>query len=163
MVEIKKITPADWQAIKKIYQEGIDTGNATFETDTKDWEYWDKNHINRLRLLARKDSHIAGWAALSNVSSRCVYAGVAEVSIYVSAKYRGQRIGSALLSALIEMSEKENIWTLQGGIFPENKASVVLFEKCDFRKVGIREKVGKMNGQWRDVLLMERRSNITGI
>lgn len=163
MIDIKTITATDWKAVKKIYQEGIDTGNATFEKETHTWDYWNENHLDKPRLLAKKVDHSVGWAALSDVSSRCVYAGVAEASIYISGDAQGKGAGTALLTALIKASEQQKIWTLQGGIFPENKASVALFKKCGFRKVGIREKIGKMDGQWRDVLLMERRSKKIGI
>ncbi len=153
----------DWDAVRAIYCEGIATGNATFETDAPAWESWDKNHLRGCRLVARADGRVMGWAALSPVSGRCVYAGVAEVSIYVAAPARGQGIGQALLGALVEASERAGLWTLQAGIFPENAASLALHRACGFREVGRRERIGRLNGAWRDVVLMERRSKVVGI
>jgi len=153
----------DWDAVRAIYREGIVTGNATFETDAPAWEAWDKGHLRACRLVARADGRVMGWAALSPVSGRCVYAGVAEVSVYVSASARGQGIGKALLGALVEESERAGLWTLQAGIFPENMASIVLHRAHGFREVGRRERIGQMNGVWRDVVLMERRSKAVGI
>lgn len=152
----------DWSAVREIYLEGIRTGNATFETQAPKWEKWDGGHLRSCRFVASERGEILGWAALSPVSSRCVYAGVGEVSVYVAERARGKRIGQALLRALVEASEREGIWTLQAGIFPENLASVELHKKCGFRVVGLREKLGCMNGRWRDVLLMERRSVTVG-
>jgi phosphinothricin acetyltransferase len=149
--------------VRTIYQQGIATGNATFETETPTWEAWDAGHLPTCRLVAGKDGRIVGWAALSPVSGRCVYAGVAEVSVYVAADARGQGIGKALLSALVEASEQEGIWTLQAGIFPENEASIALHKRCGFRVLGRQERLGQMDGVWRDVLLMERRSNVVGV
>ena len=146
-----------------IYREGIATGNATFETQLPHWGKWDANHLQACRFVAKSGAEILGWAALSSVSDRCVYCGVAEVSIYVSAQSRGLSVGTALLGTLIEASEQSGIWTLQAGIFPENKASLALHEKLGFRVVGRRERIGKLNGIWRDVLLLERRSVTIGI
>lgn len=154
--------PADWDAVKFICREGIATGNATFETEAPTWKCWDEAHLKEARLVARADGGIVGWAALSRVSSRCVYAGVAEVSIYVAMHARGKGLGKRLLTALVDESEQHGIWTLQAGIFPENTASVGLHEACDFRRVGRREKIGKLAGAWRDVLLLERRSRKMG-
>jgi phosphinothricin acetyltransferase len=153
----------DWETIRDIFLEGIATGNATFETDAPSWEKWDAGHLVVPRLAARDGTTILGWAALSPVSSRCVYAGVAEVSIYVGLGRRGLGIGKALLEALITASEQNGIWTLQAGMFPENVASVKLHERCGFRLLGRRGSLGKLAGRWRDVLLMERRSRVTGI
>ncbi len=150
--------PDDWEKVRAIYLEGIATGNATFETTAPSWEEWDSAHLAHSRLVARASSDIAGWAALSPVSRREVYAGVAEVSIYVKFTYRGQGIGRALLAALIAESEKHGIWTLQAGIFPENEHSLLLHKQAGFREVGRRERIGRMDGQWRDVMLLERRS-----
>ena len=152
-----------WQSIRAIYSEGIRTGNATFETKVPTKEAWNKDHLEECRLVAKRGDKIVAWAALSPVSGRCIYAGVAEVSIYVSAKFRGRGIGKQLLQALIEDSEHSGIWTLQAGIFPENKASVSIHESLGFRIVGLREKIGRLDGIWRDVILMERRSKIVGI
>jgi L-amino acid N-acyltransferase YncA len=165
---IDSMKPEDWGQVRAIYQEGIATGNATFEPGVPDWEKWDSGHVDNPRLVVRTNSRVAGWAALSRVSARKVYAGVAEVSIYVSEKFRGKGIGNVLLGALIDSSEKSGFWTLQAGIFPENAASIELHKKHGFRVLGIREKVGKMTfgelkGRWRDVVLMERRSRVAGI
>jgi L-amino acid N-acyltransferase YncA len=153
----------DWGAVQAIYREGIATGNATFEADAPQWEVWDKSHLHNCRLVARAGDQVVGWAALSPVSSRCVYSGVAEVSIYVASSARGLGIGKALLRALIEESECAGIWTLQSGTFPENVASIALQKACGFREVGYRERLGQMGGVWRDVILMERRSKVVGI
>ena len=149
-----------WDAVQRIYLEGIATGNATFQTTAPEWEQWDHGHLPACRLVALEGDRVVGWAALSPVSSRCVYGGVAEVSIYVEEKARGAGVGKRLLTALIDASEAAGLWTLQAGIFPENTASVELHRKCGFRLVGVREKMGKMNGRWRDVCLMERRSAV---
>jgi L-amino acid N-acyltransferase YncA len=153
----------DWTAVRAIYLEGIATGNATFETAAPKWEAWDRAHLGSCRFVALSQGAIAGWAALSAVSSRCVYAGVAEVSVYVAGRARGKGVGLALMTGLVAESEKEGIWTLQAGIFPENVASVELHKRVGFRVVGKRERVGCMDGRWRDVVLMERRSTIVGI
>ncbi len=151
-----------WQQVRSIYLEGIATGDATFETKAPSWEEWDAGHLRDARLVARNGNDVLGWAALSPVSSRCVYGGVAEVSVYVSEKGRGRGVGRVLLEALIEESERNGIWTLQAGIFPENVASVGLHLRCGFREVGRRERIGKLNGVWRDTLLFERRSKSVG-
>lgn len=148
--------------VLRIYAEGIETGHATFETSPPDWETWNASHLGAPRLVALVDGRTVGWAALSAVSSRCVYGGVAEVSVYVSGRHRGQGVGASLLQRLIEASEAAGIWTLQAGIFPENVASVAMHEKLGFREVGRRERIGQLGGQWRDVLLMERRSRVVG-
>lgn len=165
---ITEMHPGDWEAVRTIYLEGIATGHATFESEAPDWEKWDQNHLAEPRLVAKSGHRVVGFAALGRVSNRKVYAGVAEVSIYVGKQYIGQGIGSALLEALIEASERLGIWTLQAGIFPENKASIDLHKKHGFREIGRREKIGKMSfgemqGIWRDVVLMERRSKVAGI
>lgn len=161
---IETIQECDWPQVREIYIEGIQTGNATFEQDAPSWERWTAGHLAECRWVARGEDRIPlGWAALSPVSSRCVYAGVAEVSVYVAAGCRGQGVGSALLSALIASSEQAGIWTLQAGIFPENAASIALHQKAGFRLVGRRERIGQMGGRWRDVLLLERRSQVVGV
>ncbi len=159
---IENMRREDWDAVREIYLEGIRTGNATFESRSPEWEQWDAAHLKSPRLVARSGSEILGWAALSPVSSRCVYAGVAEASVYVAERARGQKLGSALLASLVEISEREGIWTLQAGILPENSGSIEICKRCGFRIVGIREKLGSMNGRWRDVVLMERRSKVVG-
>lgn len=160
---VEKMKKEDWLAVKEIYQEGIDTGNATFETKAPEWKQWDKSHLRECRLVAKSDGKIVGWVALSPVSERCAYRGVAEVSLYVKSSARGQGVGKALLKATIEESQHAGIWTLQAGTFPENVASLALQKSCSFRIVGTREKIGCMNGQWRDVVLTERRSKIISI
>ncbi len=153
----------DWEAVRAIYREGIAGGNATFETNVPNWETWNKNHLRACRLVAKAGGQVVGWAALTPYSSRRAYAGVAGLSIYVGALARGQGIGKTLLGALIEESERAGLWTLQAGIFPENAASLALHRACGFREVGRRERIGRLNGAWRDVVLMERRSKVVGI
>jgi L-amino acid N-acyltransferase YncA len=153
---------ADWPRVRAIYDEGIATGDATFQTEAPPWDAWDAGHLPHSRLVACQDGVVLGWAALSPVSARRVYSGVAEVSVYVAAQARGRRVGLALLQRLIGESEEHGIWTLQAGIFPENRASIVLHERCGFRLVGRRERLGQMRGRWRDVLLLERRSITVG-
>ena len=168
---VEKMHDGDWEAVRSVYREGIATGNATFETDVPEWEDWDKGHLHDCRFVARKEGRVIGWAALSSVSGRCVYAGVAEVSVYVAASARGRGVGKALLCALVEGSERQGIWTLQAGIFPENEASIALHKSCGFREVGCRERLGQMRPAaksaagdiWRDVVLMERRSHVVGV
>jgi L-amino acid N-acyltransferase YncA len=159
---IEPMTTGDWNAVAKIYKEGIATGNATFQQTLPTWEEWDADHIKNCRLVFEIDNEIVGWAALTAISGRCVYAGVAEVSVYVSELHRGKKIGSQLLQQLILESEKENLWTLQAGIFPENIGSIKIHEALGFRKIGYREKIGKLNGIWRDTVLLERRSTTIG-
>jgi phosphinothricin acetyltransferase len=160
---LRAMTPADWPAVAEIYREGIATGHATFNTDAPTWEEWDPGHLVHSRLVALDREGVLGWAALIPVSDRCVYAGVAEESVYVAERARGRGVGRALLEGLISASEGQGIWTLQAGIFPENTASVALHEKLGFRLVGRRERLGRMaTGQWRDVLLLERRSTKIG-
>ncbi len=163
-ITIHPMEAADWTAVSQIYADGIATGNATFETAVPTWEIWDSGHLPNSRFVARTEAgDVVGWAALSPVSSRCVYAGVAEVSVYVAASAWGQGVGKRLLQTLVKSSEAEGIWTLQAGIFPENEASVKLHERCGFRVVGRRERLGQQNGRWRDVLFLERRSQTVGI
>jgi phosphinothricin acetyltransferase len=156
------MTAEDWGAVRAIYLEGIATGNATFETTASDWEKWDAGHLQACRFVARVQDEIVGWAALSPVSARKVYAGVTEVSVYVAERARGRKVGSRLLAELVKASEREGIWTLNAGIFPENTASIELHKRHGFRVVGTRERIGCMNGRWRDVTLMERRSQVVG-
>lgn len=160
---VADMTADDWEQVRSIYLEGIATGHATFETTAPTWEQWDAGHLRKARLVARGEAgDILGWAALSRVSDRCVYGGVAEVSVYVGERGRGRGVGRALLEALIAASEQHEIWTLQAGVFPENAASIKLHLACGFREVGRRERIGKLNGIWRDTLLLERRSRSVG-
>jgi phosphinothricin acetyltransferase len=153
---------ADWPAVAAIYAEGIATGLATFETAVPEYGAWDRAHLAEHRLVADQDGALAGWAALSPVSARAAYAGVAEETIYVAAAARGRGLGSALLDALVAGSEAGGIWTLQAAIFAENGASIALHARCGFRVVGTRERIGELHGTWRDVVLMERRSTVVG-
>ena len=162
-VLIEEMKDESWKAVQRIYNAGIATKNATFQTEAPEWEVWDQSHRKDCRLIAKIDNLVAGWAALSNVSNRCVYAGVAEVSIYIDPAFRGRGIGDQLMKQLITGSEKHGIWTLQAGIFPENKASIALHLKNGFRILGIREKIGKMEFVWRDTVMLERRSKVVGI
>jgi len=159
---IRALTEADWPAVAAIYAEGIATRNATFETSAPAWESWDASHLAGPRLVAEEGGHIVGWAALGAVSGRCCYAGVAENSVYVAEDARGRGVGLALLEALIAAAEAAGIWTIEAGIFPENEASAALHERCGFRVVGVRKRLGRLDGVWRDVLLFERRSEVVG-
>ena len=163
MLQIRPMTSGDYPDVANIYNQGIETKNATFEKSAP--AVWDEfaGKFSDAKFVAMDAGVITGWAALSSVSSRCVYAGVCEVSVYVHAEYRGKRIGKALLQHLIALSEQKNIWTLQAGIFPENKSSVKLHTELGFRIVGFREKIGKMDGIWRDTLLLERRSKVASM
>ena len=153
----------DWPAARAIYEEGIATRLATFDSEAPEWAAWDAAHLSEPRLVAREAAEVIGWAALSAVSERCVYGGVAEVSIYIAERARGRGVGRALLEALVEASEAAGIWTLQAGVFPENAASLALHARCGFREVGRRERLGRLDGQWMDVLLLERRSERAGV
>lgn len=161
-VTVEAMRADDWERVRAIYLEGIATGDATFETDAPTFEAWDAAHLDACRFVARIGEEIAGWAALSPVSSRCVYGGVAEVSVYVAEKFRGRGVGRVLLAALVEASERNNLWTLQAGVLAENEASIKLHTTCGFRVVGKRERLGKLKGAWRDVVLLERRSAVVG-
>jgi len=162
-LDLRPMQSDDWPAIRNIYSEGIATGNATFETETPEWTKWDQGHLRDCRLVVQAAQRILGWAALSAVSSRRVYSGVAEVSVYVAAERRSHGIGKLLLQSLVEQSERCGIWTLQAGIFPENIPSVALHKSCGFREVGLRQRLGQRGGVWRDVLLLERRSSTVGV
>lgn len=160
---IRPMTPADWPDVRRIYEEGIATRNATFETAAPDWPKWDAAHRPDCRLVAVEGGAVAGWAALAPVSRREVYAGVAEVSVYIAEAARGRSIGTRLLAALVEASEAAGVWTLQAGLLPENEASLRMHQRCGFRLVGRRERIGRLDGVWRDTLLLERRSQRTGL
>lgn len=160
---IEAMTAAHWPAVRRIYEAGIATGNATFQVDAPTWESWDGAHLRTCRLVAReRDGDVIAWAALSPVSVRSVYAGVCEVSVYVAPDARGRGVGRRVLQALIDAAEQDGRWTLQAGIFPENTASIALHERCGFRVVGRRERLGQLHGVWRDVMLLERRSDNVG-
>lgn len=160
---VDPMLPDDADAVLAIYAEGIATGQATFQTDVPSWDEWDAGHLGAPRLVARtEDGRVLGWCALSPISRRPVYAGVAEESVYVAAAARGQGVGRALLEAMVQASEDAGIWTMQGGIFPENAASIAVHAACGFRIVGTRSRIGRHFGRWRDVVLMERRSLVVG-
>jgi L-amino acid N-acyltransferase YncA len=152
----------DWPSVEAIYLEGIATGNATLEERSPGWEEWDNSHLPFARFVARNDGDVVGWCAVSPVSRRAVYAGVAEVSVYIKSSARGQGFGRLLLARLVEECEQQGIWTLQAGILSENTASISLHLKCGFREVGRRERLGKLKDRWRDVVLLERRSSMVG-
>jgi phosphinothricin acetyltransferase len=160
--DIDVMTLADWPAVRAIYLEGIASGQATFETEAPSWVLWDTAHHLFARLVARSNGQVIGWAALSTVSRRRCYAGVAEVSVYVAADMRGRGVGRALLEAVIDESERQSIWTLQGATFPENEASLRLQRACGFRVLGSRERIAQHHGVWRDTVLTERRSRVVG-
>src|SRR5438128_93769 len=162
ILRIEPMSAADWDRVRAVYLEGVATGQATFETEAPSWEDWDAGHHPFARLVARRDGEVVGWAALSPVSRRRCYAGVAEVSVYVAESQRGQGVGRLLLEALIAESERHCIWTLQGATFPENSASLRLQQSCGFRIIGRRERIARLRGVWRDTILTERRSHTVG-
>jgi L-amino acid N-acyltransferase YncA len=159
-IDIRDLRPNHWPEVARIYAEGIATGNATFETDVPSWEVWDGVHLHHPRLVGTVAGEVVAWAAVAPVSSRPVYSGVAEISLYVGEKARGQGIGSELLAAFVHEADGAGIWTLQTSVFPENKASRRLLERSGFRVVGRRERIGQFSGRWRDTLLLERRSEV---
>lgn len=162
-IKLRTMSEIDSVSVLDIYKEGIVTNNATFQLEVPTYLEWDNGHLKTCRIVALLKNEIVGWAALSSVSGRCVYAGVAEVSVYVSKKFRGHKIGKQLLKQLIVESENEELWTLQAGIFPENIPSIKIHEQLGFRRVGYRERIGRMNGIWRDTILLEKRSKNIGI
>src|SRR5262245_7574044 len=157
---IEPLRRSDWPAVKAIYEEGIATGTATFETEAPTWEEWHANHLSEGRLVAREAGEVVGWVALTPVSDRDCYRGVADVSVYVASRARRRGIGRALLARLVDVADAAGVWTLQAGVFPENAASLALHQLCGFRVVGIREQIGRLGGQWKDVVLLERRSEV---
>lgn len=162
-MEIRPIREQHYPEITRIYLAGIATGNATFQADAPSWKDWDSSHLPSCRIAVFEGDNMLAWAALSPVSSRCIYAGVAEVSVYVDESARGKGIGKSILNQLIIESELAGLWTLQAGIFPENISSIKLHEACGFRLIGYRERIGKMKGVWRDNLILERRSKVIGV
>jgi L-amino acid N-acyltransferase YncA len=163
MTEIIDMQAEHWPEVEKIYIQGIATGNATFQDTAPSWDEWNTAHVTNCRLLAVEGHQVLGWAALTPVSGRCVYAGVAEVSVYVAEAARGKGVGLILLDELVKRSEDNNFWTLQAGILPENLASIKLHQKAGFRIIGTRERIGKLKGVWRDTVLLEKRSQSIGI
>ena len=159
-MEVRDLRPDDWPEVSRILAEGIATGNATFETEVPSWEEWDAAHLDEHRLVAEREGDVVGWIALARVSPRACYAGVAEVSAYVGEHARGEGVGAELLAALVESSERAGIWTLQTGVFPENETSLGLLQRFGFRVLGTQERIGRLHGVWRDVLLLERRSEV---
>jgi len=157
-MEIRTMRAEDWPAVRAIYEQGIATRQATFETEAPGWETWDAGHLAEPRLVAGEDGAVVGWAALSPVSRRACYAGVVEGSVYVAEGARGRGIGIALLARLCSDADAAGIWTIQTSIFPENVASVELHRRCGFRVVGTRERIAQLDGVWRDTLLLERRA-----
>lgn len=162
-MEIEQLTEKHWPEVSAIYASGLATGNANFSSGVPGWEEWDKAHLKNCRLVMTDNGKVMGWAALTAISDRCVYAGVAEVSVYVHEDARGGGIGRRLLEAIVEESEKNNLWTLEARIFAENHASIKIHQANGFRIVGRRERIGQLNGVWRDILLLERRSIKVGV
>lgn len=160
--QIREMRHADWPAVRRIYEEGIESRVATFETSCPPWDEWNASHLAVCRLVGEDPTGVVGWAALSPVSDRCAYGGVAEVSVYVAATSRGQGVGTRLLEQLVEASEEAGLWTLQAGVFAENESSVRMHERAGFRIVGTRERLGRLGGAWKDVMLLERRSSKVG-
>ncbi|QFU21353.1 GNAT family N-acetyltransferase [Shewanella eurypsychrophilus] len=163
MAQIREFVEDDFEQVQSIYLQGIKTGNATFEKNVKSWPEWNEAMLKECRIVAERGGKLVGWAAMSSVSNRAVYAGVAEVSIYISSSAKGMGVGTSLLLKLIEQSEIAGFWSLQAGIFPENKASLHIHKKCGFTVLGTKDRLGKMDGVWRDVTLLERRSQVEGI
>jgi len=159
-LEMRDLRPGDWPVVARIYEEGIATGNATFETEVPSWEEWDAAHLAEQRFVAERDGRVVGWIALSPVSRRPCYAGVAEISIYVADAARGNGVGTDLLAAAVDSAERDGLWTLQTSVFPENEPSLALLRRFGFRTVGTRERIGRLHGVWRNTVLVERRSEV---
>ena len=159
-IVVEAMRAADWPDVAVVYRQGLDTGDASFETQVPGYEEWDGGHLEAPRLVARAGDWLLGWAALSPVSERCVYGGVAEDSVYVDPQAAGRGVGTVLLTELVAQAEHAGIWTIQAGVFPENRVSIALHQRCGFRVVGVPERLGQHHGRWRDVVLMERRSDV---
>ena len=159
-MKLRDLRPDDWPEVARIYEEGIATGNATFETEVPSWEEWDAAHLAEQRFVAERDGRVVGWIALSPVSRRPCYAGVAEISIYVADAARGNGVGTDLLAAAVDSAERDGLWTLQTSVFHENEPSLALLRRFGFRTVGTRERIGRLHGVWRDTVLVERRSEV---
>ena len=162
-MEIEKLTENHWPEVKAIYESGLATGNASFSQTVPNWDEWNNAHVKSCRLVAAENGKVLGWTALTAISDRCVFAGVAEVSVYIAEESRGKGIGKKLLAQVVKESEENNFWTLESRIFAENAASIKIHEENGFRIVGSRERIGQLNGVWRDILLLERRSIKVGI
>lgn len=162
-IMITELLHSDWNCVREIFIEGIKTTNATFRTEAPSWDEWNQDHLTNGRFVAKKNGKVVGWVALSPISSMSAFSGVVEVSIYIASNAAGMGIGSQLLRHVIAASEQHQIWTIQAMIFPENTASINLHRKFGFEEIGIRKKMGRLNGVWRDVLLLERRSNTVGV
>ena len=158
--QIRDLRPGDWPEVARIYAEGIATRNATFETEVPGWEEWNGAHLGEHRFVAEEDGEVLGWIALAPISTRCCYAGVAEISAYVRERARGRGVGATLLEAVVKSTERAGIWTLETGVFPENEPSLALLKRFGFREVGVRERIGQLDGVWRDVVFLERRSEV---
>lgn len=158
MVDVIPLTGRHWEAVRRIFQQGIDSRNATFRTEVPVWEAWNRDHLNHSRFVALKENKVVGWAALAPMSNRKAYVGVAEMSLYIDTDFHGQGIGNLLFQTLIASSEINGIWTLFSSIFPENKATYHIHLKNGFRVVGTREKIAKLDDEWRDTIILERRS-----
>jgi L-amino acid N-acyltransferase YncA len=157
---VRDLRPGDWAEVARVYAEGIATGNATFETEVPSWAAWDAAHLAGHRFLAERDGRALGWIALSPASRRPCYAGVAEISVYVAEAARGKGVGTELLAAVIAGADRDGLWTLQTSVFPENEASLALLRRFGFRTVGTRERIGRLQGVWRDTVMVERRSEV---
>jgi L-amino acid N-acyltransferase YncA len=157
---VRDLRPGDWSEVARIYAEGIATGNATFETEVPSWDDWDGSHLRQHRFVVDEGGQVVGWIALGPVSRRPCYAGVAEISVYVGEEARGKGVGALLLAAIVESAERAGIWTLQTSVFPENAPSLALLRRFGFRIVGSRERIGQLQGVWRDTVLVERRSGV---
>lgn len=162
-ITINEMISSDWVEVREIFIEGIGTANATFRTEAPVWDEWDKDHLSICRFVAKQNEKVVGWVALTPISSMRAFSGVMEVSIYIASSAAGKGVGSRLLQQVIDSSEQNKIWTIQAMIFPENAASINLHKKFGFEEVGTRKQIGKLNGVWRDVVLLERRSNKVGV